>query len=136
LKNEDEKIIIIVDDDKFIRDSHRKLIMEHLKKTQQHYYYIHEAADGIDCLYLVYKLLNKKRVIEYILIDETMKYLSGSKCSTILTNMMEDKLIPYIKIFMITSYNEQIIKYENKGIVKIFAKPLKSIDLELIFKKE
>ena len=114
--------VVVVDDDKFVRNSTIRVINQHFTK-----YYpnknldIIEACDGIECLNVVYNtnLLNQK--INFIILDETMKFMNVSNCYNILNEMFTNNTITKSPIFIVTVLESVLNKarFVNK-LVKVY----------------
>jgi len=128
------KRIIIVDDEKLVRESEMRMLKTffHDKGVDVE---LHEASDGLECLHLVYALLNEGKSIECILMDETMKYLCGSLCSSFINSLVDLRVIPKIPIYLVTAYMDKFADEDitAKGIKSIISKPLSMSKLSDIF---
>ena len=87
---------------------------------------IYEGSDGLECLYYIYQLLKDGKKIDYIFMDETMQFLSGTCCMEIISNLKKKSLIPSIDVYIVTAYEDlsshnHILSF---GVKKIITKPL------------
>ena len=117
--------ILVVDDDKLVRNSTIRIIKQFFENGYPDYNLeIVEACDGIECLYNVYKCNLNKQNINFILLDETMKFMNGSKCYNILNEMFLNNTLRKIPIFMVTALESCMNKsrFNNNSII-IFSKP-------------
>jgi CheY-like chemotaxis protein len=130
----DAKRIIVVDDEKLVRGSQVRMLKAFFEKAGR-VVEILEADDGLEALHLLYESLNSGKVIECIMMDETMKYLCGSLCASFIKNLVELQLVPAIPVYLITAYLEKFADedIQAKGITKVFSKPLTNTVLSEIF---
>ena len=81
--------VIICDDEGMICESIKRLlrnIFENNKKFNNYNLNILTASDGIKCLNLVCDYISKKKVIKFILMDNSMPYLDGITTCNIIKN--------------------------------------------------
>jgi signal transduction histidine kinase/CheY-like chemotaxis protein len=126
--------LVVVDDDTLVRSSQVRMIKAFLKKRNIEAEFF-EGEDGLECLYLIYTLLIQGKKIGYILMDETMKFLSGSSCAKIICKLTQMQIIPFIPVYIITAYQDKFNhdKILAKGVKKIISKPLINSKLDQIF---
>jgi len=121
-----KKIIIIIDDNKYIRDSVRNIIEKILLENQNlHLFDILEGNDGIDLLKFSIDYIYSDR-IQLVITDENMEFMQGSESIKILRDFEIKKKIPKYFIFSSTSFEDQnsidiILK---AGADKVLNKPL------------
>jgi signal transduction histidine kinase/CheY-like chemotaxis protein len=118
------KFIIIVDDEKITRKSTTRIVKRVLNnieegndKNSNFNVQLLELEDGVDCLYLVYKLLKMGCRSITIISDENMKHMNGSTCAEVLKNLknLNTVNIPFI---LLTAYHEIKCKYTDYFISK------------------
>jgi signal transduction histidine kinase len=128
------KRIIVVDDEKLVRGSQVRMLKAFFEKAGREVEIL-EADDGLEALHLIYQSLNAGKVIECIMMDETMKYLCGSLCASFIKNLVELQLVPAIPVFLVTAYLDKFTDEDihAKGIAKVFSKPLTNCVLSEIF---
>ena len=130
-----KKRILIVDDNKYIRQAIKNLVrssVEERKQTED--FEILEGNDGVDILkYVIYDQINNS--IKCILTDENMEYLNGSEAIKILRNLEKHNKIKYINITSITSFedNYTINSITSAGADLIVGKPVTKKKLMEIF---
>lgn len=122
----DKKIIriIIVEDEKFIRQSQINILKKILERKNI-LFEIEECEDGIECLYIIYKGIEYGIKYDFIITDETMNFLKGTFMAKILKKLINDNVVYDLKIFMITNHEEEIYRnLEGDIIEKVYAKPI------------
>lgn len=125
--------ILVVDDEKLIRQSSLNILRKYLNKMKIEYE-IEECCDGIECIYKIYQGYSKGILYDFIITDETMNFFNGSYMARIIKNLIKENIIDDIKIFMVTSYEWEIIYKKNSDILeKVYTKPLSINILENIF---
>jgi hypothetical protein len=124
-------IILVVDDEKLIRQSNINLIKKHFIDMDVNLL-ICECEDGFDCLYTIYRFKKKGIEFNYIITDQTMNYICGTVLSDIIKILKINGVIKDINMYMLTSYSSKIIK-NNSNFIEIFCKPLKKRHLETMF---
>lgn len=128
--------ILVVDDEKLIRQSEINVLKKYFKINKIKYE-IEECVDGVECLYKLYMGIVTGKKYRMILTDETMNFMKGSTMANIIRNLINDNLLYEINIYMITSYEISSIPQKTKeDIDKIFTKPLSLSTLETIFMLE
>jgi CheY-like chemotaxis protein len=116
--------ILLVDDEKLIRQSEINVIRKFFMKNKKEYE-IEECTDGIECLYKLYQGINQGKKYDIIFTDETMNFMKGSTMSKIIRNLIKDNILYNLSIYMVTSYESSTIpEITKKDIDKIFTKPL------------
>jgi len=130
---EDVMRILIVDDEQLIRQSQINLIKKYSEKNNI-LIEIEECEDGIECLYKIFKGLQKGIKYNLIITDETMNFLKGSFMAKILKKLISEDVIYKIKIIMVTSYATENYAHMNGNFVeRVFSKPLSFNIIENIF---
>jgi len=126
--------ILIVDDEKLIRQSQINLIKKYSQKKNI-LIHIEECEDGIECLYKIYKGLQTGIKYNLIITDETMNFLKGSFMAKIIKKLIAENVIYKIKIIMVTSYGAENYAHLMGSIIeKVYSKPLSINMIENIFK--
>lgn len=124
--------IIVVDDEKLTRSSIIRNIMD-LNKQFNSNINIIESEDGVEGLFIVYKLIKQGVKISMIFSDETMQYLNGSLFYKVLKEILINKNMLKIPFYLVTALSE--ICFEDTDLV-ILQKPLRKEDLIKVFKKQ
>lgn len=126
LKINKKLIILIVDDNKFSRESLKNLIEKILCKYKlEKYYKVKEADDGANIINLVIKDQYQNNRIKCILTDESMEFINGSEAIKIIRNLEDKKKIKPIIIASITAFEDKLIKkiIANVGVNYFIPKP-------------
>ena len=124
--------ILVVDDEKLIRQSNSNLIRKFFKNKKIKVQ-IFECEDGFECLNMIYQGKLKGINFDYILTDQTMNYITGTILSEILHILIDNKIINYINIYLLTSYSSSLFEKIPNQFLKVFSKPLIFEHLEFIF---
>ncbi len=125
--------ILVVDDEKLIRQSNSNMIKKFFK-NKSFKYEVFECEDGFDCINYIYQALLSGINFDYIITDQTMNFISGTILSDIIGLLVENKIINEIKMFLLTSYSANNFNRKEDRFTKIFSKPLILEHLEFIFK--
>jgi len=125
--------IIVVDDEKLIRQSNINLIKKYFKNKST-IYQVFECEDGFSCLNYIYQAKLGGKEIDYIITDQTMNHITGTLLSEIIGLLVEHKIINDIKMFLLTSYSANLFNKQQNRFLKVFSKPFRLEYLELIFK--
>jgi anti-sigma regulatory factor (Ser/Thr protein kinase) len=131
---EDDVInVMIVDDEKLIRQSNMNVIRKYFSSINIPVN-ITECADGVECLYNLYK--GQKKGIKYkmIISDETMNFMRGSYTGKIVRSLIEDGLLYKVNMFMLTSYEVSVVKTLNEFFDLIYTKPLNKDHVNEMYK--
>ena len=90
-------------------------------------YEILEAEDGLECIYLVYKLLKNGHKNIIVVSDENMKHMNGTTSAEILKNLkkLNSEHIPFILLTAYDQVNCTFIDY-------FVSKPMKESEAEKI----
>lgn len=125
--------ILVVDDEKLIRQSAMKIISKYLDENSINYQ-IEECSDGIEALYKIYLGLKSGFRYDIIFTDETMNFMNGSKMASILRDFIKSNIVYQLKLVMVTSY--EVHKIDPNIVAKfdlVFTKPLSKTYLENVF---
>lgn len=129
--------MIVVDDEKIIRQCTTKLIEKWvhewaLTKGLNTELTIIEASDGIECLYSVFCAIHNDFTIDYILTDDSMKYMCGSESAAILQSLINQKKFDEINVCVVSAYDigETKKRYQYSCVKEVFSKPLNFIQLD------
>ena len=130
-------ILLIVDDEIFIRNSMKRVVSREFKELNKNIELtIIEANDGIEGLLALYLARSKNLKIDCIISDETMPFISGSFFSKILNDIVSKGSLKDIKMFISTALNETSIKDNySQSVKKIYSKPLDKNSVKDIIKK-
>ena len=121
--------IILVDDESLPRKANIRII-KRIAKEKNTDINIIEAEDGIETLKIIYDYTYKKNErISAIISDETMKLLSGVQTAEVLEKIFS--IIDPIPFYLVTAYEG--MRVNSKTIKKVFSKPLRQVDAEIIF---
>ncbi len=124
--------IIYADDESFIRQSAIRCIDSACKDLKVPFRVI-ESEDGIETYFLFYKCLLEGIKIDIIFSDECMIYQKGSRTSELINELSIMKNLSFTPFYLVTAYEKEFIKANNKGLTDILPKPLsKSISLKII----
>ena len=125
--------IIVVDDEKLIRKSEINIINRYFKNKNV-LYEIEECDDGIECIYLIYKGILAGKKYDIILTDETMNFIKGSFMAGILKTLITDNVIYDLKIYLITSFEEEnVYNFNSEYFEKVFSKPISKDIFDIIY---
>ena len=125
--------ILLIDDEKLIRESEINVINKYLK-NKNILYHIEECTDGIEGLNKIHQGTITGIKYDIIITDETMNFFKGSFTANIIKNLIKDGIIYDIKIYIVTSYQKENLNYLiNQGIYKIYSKPLNMMIVKNIF---
>jgi signal transduction histidine kinase len=125
--------ILVVDDEKLIRQSEVKIIQKYFKKIEKQVEII-ECSDGAECLYQLFKGSQSGIQFDYIITDETMNFMRGSLMAQTIKSLINDNVLYHLKIFMVTSYeSSSIIERFGKIVDDIVTKPLTPQNIKKIF---
>lgn len=131
-KYTDKVRILIVDDEKLIRQSNINLIRKFFKNKNTNFQ-VYECEDGFDCLNYIYQAKLVGINFDYIITDQTMNFITGTLLSDIIRLLVENKVINDIKIFLLTSYSTNLFEKQSHRFSNVFSKPFKIEHLDLIF---
>ena len=127
--------ILVIDDNKFIRDSTVYLIKSVMSFLKIYNFKIVEGSDGIDMLNLV--RMDKANKIKLIFTDESMEYLCGSDAVRLIRKFEECKKIKNYNIISITAFDD--IEMRNRilscGINSVVSKPCTKTEMIEILTK-
>jgi len=125
--------ILVVDDEKLIRQSNINLITKYFKYKPINFQ-VYECEDGFDCLNYIYQAKLVGINFDYIITDQTMNFITGTLLSDFIWLLVEHKIIKEINMFLLTSYSSSLFDKHRNRFKLIFSKPLKMDNLEIIFK--
>ena len=120
-------ILLIIDDEAFIRSSLIRIITNELKtKNECLDLTIVEACDGIECLLAIYLFHKNNIKFNALISDETMPYISGSFLSKIIYDLVSKGAIEEINMFISTGLmiDNNIINNYSKIVKKVYPKPI------------
>ncbi len=118
--------IVIVDDEKIVRNSLIRLINNYFKDKQVNLNMI-ECNDGIELLVTVYISFLKNIHVDLIISDENMRVISGGFSSKIWYSLLAQNIIREIPMYIITAIGSNTNKDNYSKIVKkIISKPIDS----------
>eukprot|EP00340_Litonotus_pictus_P012857 CAMPEP_0170539222 /NCGR_PEP_ID=MMETSP0209-20121228/103791_1 /TAXON_ID=665100 ORGANISM="Litonotus pictus, Strain P1" /NCGR_SAMPLE_ID=MMETSP0209 /ASSEMBLY_ACC=CAM_ASM_000301 /LENGTH=671 /DNA_ID=CAMNT_0010841087 /DNA_START=1882 /DNA_END=3898 /DNA_ORIENTATION=+ len=131
---------LVIDDEPLIRSSNIRLLKNNLHKNFQKdgiELQVFEAEDGIEALYAIYLLQSKGIKIDFILIDESMKFMRGSEAIAIISKYMDQELFSKMKIFICSAYSSSDTNIDKnlreKAVTQHILKPLNVNKVKDIF---
>jgi CheY-like chemotaxis protein len=125
--------ILVVDDNKFLRQSFINLIKKFLKNRNMTFFYdIIDCNDGVDILYHIVKDQSENNLIKCIITDENMDYMNGSEACRIIKNYENNNKIKPVVLAMISSFETNYFD-KNFGINYFLPKPCNEHQLSIFF---
>ena len=127
--------IMICDDDPRITSSINNLVNK-VSNELNVLIHVDTCYNGIECLYRIYDNYKKQKKYDILLLDENMPGISGSLLIRILQTMIEDKELNALKIYCITSFEDESFKktMNSIGINGFLPKPINKKDIEALLK--
>lgn len=132
LENNKKVYALVVEDDQILRNSNVNAITKFFAEKGIEVY-IDENADGIECLYKIFKGFSKEKKYTFIVTDEEMNAMNGTMMTNIIKNLIEGKRFYPIKIYL-SSGNNIVNEEMTKRYEGIFPKPLTQECVAQIFK--
>ena len=125
--------LVFCDDDNVILTSYLKMF-EKVNSRLNFNLKTHVCIDGIECLNKIRILSKTKEKIGFLVIDETMPYMTGSMVISILKSSFEKKEISAFPLYSITAYYDDLTvnHIKEKGASMILNKPIKKTDMEML----
>jgi CheY-like chemotaxis protein len=122
--------ILVVDDDKLIRDNMKRMLGYIAGKLNLDYEII-EGSDGVDLVNMV--LDDTKNLIKFIFTDENMTELDGSEA---ISRVKDIKITNCIKVISITSLDDvySVQRILDCGADRVLQKPARRTIVEEILK--
>lgn len=116
---------MIVDDNQFINDSLKKIILRVLKEFNKDFEII-QVTDGIEMVKNIIDDQINGNLIKCILTDENMEYINGSEATRILRSLEKRSKIKHIKIISISCQedNNSVKMMFDSGADMVLGKPL------------
>ena len=74
---------------------------------------VEECDDGFECINTIYKGLTNNIQYDYVFTDQTMEYMTGTTLAETISVLRDRGLIKNIKVYLVTSYNEDIAAQNN-----------------------
>lgn len=127
--NANRKSILIVDDERTIRNSHVNLVKNYLKEIKKETYNIISATDGIEALQIYLNCINNGCPVDIILSDQTMNFMCGTQLA-ILVNKEIDGFYRKTKFYLVTAYENMLD--DTNIITAVLNKPLTKSKLSTI----
>ena len=118
--------ILVVDDEKIIRNSIVKVIENYFKDNKDKVELILiEASDGIEALYALYWSAHNNISINFIYTDDSMKFMCGNEFTSIIEKMNSNGKFNNIDVNVISAYDQSVTekRYAFKCVKNIFSKP-------------
>lgn len=132
----DKYKILIVDDNHFINESLRKLLLNVIDEEHLDFDII-IGQDGFDILKSLLENEKKAHLYKIIFTDENMDFLNGSEAIKLLRIYEKKEKINHINIVSITCYED--LKFVNfilsSGADMVLSKPISKTSIKNIFKK-
>ena len=115
---------MVCEDDSGLRSSIKRLIIKSSEEKKQ-FIEVEESINGLECLYKIYKDFTLGNNYDAILIDESMPFMKGSSCISILKTMHLEGSLNKIKTVSISSFDDlETIKFiKSNGCDEILPKP-------------
>ena len=130
MMNKKKIYALIVEDDQILRNSNVNVITKYFSEKGIDIS-IDENADGIECLYKIFKGFSKEKKYSFIVTDEEMNTMNGTMMTTIIRKLIEEKRFYPLKIYLSSGNN-----LVNDSIYEgIFPKPLTFDCVDQIFKE-
>lgn len=103
---------IVVDDEKFTRQSTLRILRNTAYKLNLNFIYI-EAEDGMECLSFVYEMLKEGKKISGIISDEMMNHMNGSTTAEIFKKIknFNTQLIPFYLLTALTDFSNSYVDF-------------------------
>ena len=83
-----------------------------------------EASDGIECLWVFYSHALVGDYISIIISDESMIYMNGSTCASIIKHIVDEKNMPKLGFYIVSAYENLFMNMNNKDVDSVFTKPI------------
>jgi signal transduction histidine kinase len=131
-------VTLIVDDDPLVRGSTIRTLMKYISglKIEIDVLFI-EATDGIECLYTIYKANIYNLQIDFIMTDETMKYMSGSDWVPVFDTLVRSNVFLKIPVYVLTGYDMDDTTLKSKMgysvVSATYVKPLMNDKIKKLF---
>ena len=127
--------IIVVDDNKFVRENTVYLLKNALNQLKLDNFLIVEGSDGIDILNFV--RLDNHFKIRYIFTDESMQFLDGSEAVKLIRKFEENDKIKSYNIISLTAFDDPQTRNKilNCGLNSIMSKPATKTEIMKILIK-
>lgn len=109
-KENQNKIIMIVDDHKFIRSTLKSLINKVLKQKNILDFENLEGSDGADIIYHLVNDQSNNNKIKCLITDENMEYINGSFAIQIIRKLEKERKIRKVTIASITAFEDESSK--------------------------
>jgi signal transduction histidine kinase len=130
--NQDCLNIIVVDDEKIVRQSTIRIIKRAADDLNISVNII-EASDGIETLFIIFKHFSSGVNVDCIISDETMNYMNGSISAEILQGLYEKIRIRKILFYIVSAYEKTF--GHSQTIESFETKPLNSNIVRKILSK-
>ena len=126
--------ILVVDDNKFVRETSIRLIKQVLSESQVNDIEIIELCDGIELLNTVIK--DKSNLIKFIFIDEDMEFMNGSEAVRIIRKLEKNSRIHSYQIVSVTAFDDIETKnyIAKSGVDSILIKPCSKSNIRNVLK--
>ena len=127
--------ILVVDDNKFVRENTVYLLKNALNQLKLDNFLIVEGSDGIDILNFV--RLDNHFKIRYIFTDESMQFLDGSEAVKLIRKFEENDKIKSYNIISLTAFDDPQTRNKilNCGLNSIMSKPATKTEIMKILIK-
>lgn len=104
----DKPKVLIVDDNKIINDSNKKLVSNILIEKGVELFDIIQLYDGYEIIKYVLNHQDHYEKIKFILTDESMDYMNGSESISFIRKLEKGKNLKPIKIASLTCYENSL----------------------------
>jgi len=117
-------VILVVDDNQFIRYSIKNILNEIFKEFSKDIQIL-EGSDGIETLKFIMDDQKNNNLIKCVITDELMEFVDGSLSISILKQLEMKNKIKKISYISLTSFEDDInkINIHNSGVDAIITKP-------------
>ncbi len=127
---------MIVDDNKFIRESLPVLVKNILKSYNKiNEYEVIEGSDGVDILSVLIDDQKNNNLVKCIITDENTEYINGSDAVTIIRKLEKENKLKQVFIVSISAFEDEY--YKNKiidsGVDCIMSKPCSRMIMQKFF---
>jgi len=133
---DERKIVLVIDDHKYVRESMSNLIKKIIKKKNlENKFKVKEGIDGSELIYYIIKDQMENNKIKCIITDENMEFINGSEAIKILKNLEKNNQIRPLIIASCTAFEDEYSKYiiKSSGANYFLSKPCNEFKLNKFF---
>jgi len=128
--------ILVVDDNKILRQSLIFVISKFLKKRNLlDFYEIIECNDGVEIIHNLIKDQAENNLIKCVITDESMEYINGSEAIRILKNLENNNKIKPVIFAVISSFDKDYMRnvFNEDDLIYFLPKPCNEENFEIFF---